>query len=59
MSDKKVTVKLTKSLSGRLKSHIATARGLGLRKINQESTLEDTPSVRGMIAKIYYMLEVK
>jgi large subunit ribosomal protein L30 len=33
-------------------------RGLGLRKLNSESTLEDTPSVRGMINKVAYLVKV-
>ncbi len=55
---KTVKVKLIKSLNGRLKSHKATALGLGLRKISQQVELEDTPSVRGMIRKISYLLQV-
>lgn len=55
---KKVKVKLIKSLIGRLETHKATARGLGLKKINQQVELEDTPSVRGMIRKISYLLQV-
>jgi large subunit ribosomal protein L30 len=33
-------------------------RGLGLRRLNSTSTLEDTPAVRGMINKIRYMVLV-
>jgi large subunit ribosomal protein L30 len=33
-------------------------RGLGLRKTNSESTLEDTPAVRGMIEKVSYLVKV-
>ena len=55
---KVVKVKLIKSLSGRLEAHKATARGLGLRKISQQVELEDTPSVRGMIRKISYLLHI-
>ena len=33
-------------------------RGLGLRKLNSESTLEDTPAVRGMINKVSYLVKV-
>ena len=36
----------------------ATLVGLGLNKMGRVSTLEDTPSVRGMIAKVAHMLEV-
>jgi large subunit ribosomal protein L30 len=58
-ADKKtVTVKLVKSVAGTRESHRATVRGLGLRKTQSESTLEDTPSVRGMIEKVSYMVRV-
>jgi len=33
-------------------------RGLGLRKINSVSELQDTPAVRGMINKVSYLIEV-
>ena len=55
----KITVKLIKGLPGTTKGVQANVRGLGLRKIGQTSELENTPSVRGMIKKIIYMLEVK
>ena len=59
MSDKKtVQIKLVKSINGTRESHRATVRGLGLRKLNSESTLEDTPSVRGMINKVSYLIKV-
>ena len=45
MSDKKtLTVKLVKSVAGTKHSHRDTVRGLGLRKVNSERTLEDTPA---------------
>ena len=59
MSHKKtVQIKLVKSINGTRESHRATVRGLGLRKLNSESTLEDTPSVRGMINKVSYLIKV-
>ena len=59
MSDKKtVQIKLVKSINGTRESHRAMVRGLGLRKLNSESTLEDTPSVRGMINKVSYLVKV-
>ncbi len=59
MSDKKtVTVKLVKSIAGTRESHRATVRGLGLRKLNSERQLEDTPAVRGMINKVSYLVKV-
>ena len=54
-----LTIKLLRSSIGRLKSHKSTLLGLGLKKIGQIVILEDSPHVRGMINKIYYLLEVK
>ncbi len=57
MADKKIKVTLVKSTIGRLKSHIACAKGLGLRRIHQTVEVIDTPENRGMINKIYYMVK--
>jgi large subunit ribosomal protein L30 len=54
----KVKVQLVRSPIGCKESHRATVRGLGLRKINSVSELEDTPAVRGMINKISYLVKV-
>jgi len=53
------TLKVTqiKSLIGTKQSHRATIRGLGLRRINHTVQLEDTPCVRGMINKVFYMVK--
>lgn len=51
-------VKLVKGLIGTRESHRATVRGLGLRRVNSVSELEDTPSVRGMINKVAYLVKV-
>jgi large subunit ribosomal protein L30 len=56
---KTLQVTLTKSKISRLAAHKACAMGLGLRKIRQTVTVEDTPAVRGMINKISYMVSVK
>lgn len=45
MSDKTVKVQLVKSLIGTRESHRATVRGLGLRRLNSVSELQDTPAV--------------
>jgi large subunit ribosomal protein L30 len=59
MADKPtVKVKLVRSPIGTKRSHRDTVRGLGLRKLNSESVLEDTPAVRGMINKIAYLVRV-
>jgi large subunit ribosomal protein L30 len=54
----KVTVKQTGSPIRRTKDQRATLAGLGLNKMGRTSTLEDTPSVRGMIAKVAHLIEV-
>ena len=59
MSKKTLKVTQIKSSIGRLPKHRATVVGLGLRKIGHPVELEDTPSVRGMINKISYMLTVE
>ena len=57
----KKTIKITqlKSSIGRLKEHKACLRGLGLRRIRHVVEVEDTPSVRGMVNKISYMIKVE
>lgn len=58
MSTKVIRVQLTKSLIGTRKSHRATVRGLGLRRLNSVSELLDTPAVQGMINKVGYLVKV-
>ena len=58
MADKKIKVKLVKSTAGCKQSHRDTVRGLGLRRMHHTVELEDTPSVRGMINKVYYLVQV-
>ena len=57
----KKTIKITqiKSSIGRLPKHKATLTGLGLRRIGHTVVLEDTPSVRGMAERVYYMVKVE
>ncbi|MEK8032356.1 50S ribosomal protein L30 [Ideonella sp. DXS29W] len=55
---KTLRVKLVRSPIGCKVSHRDTVRGLGLRKLNSERVLEDTPAVRGMINKIAYLVQV-
>ena len=57
-TQKTITVKLVKSTIGRLEAHKACVRGLGLKKIHQTVTVIDTPSNRGMINRVSYMLQV-
>lgn len=54
----KIKVQLVKSAAGRLKKHRACVAGLGLRRIGHTVEVEDTPSVRGMIDRVSYMVKV-
>ncbi len=59
MSQKKtIRIRQVKSAIGTKPAHREVLRGLGLRRIRHEVEREDTPAVRGMIAKISYLLEV-
>jgi large subunit ribosomal protein L30 len=53
-----VRVRQKASPQRRPKEQRATLVGLKLNKIGRESVLEDTPSVRGMIAKVAHLVEV-
>ncbi len=54
----KVTVRQTASPIRRKIDQRATLVGLGLNRIGRTAQLEDTPAVRGMIAKVAHMVEV-
>ncbi len=54
-----IRVRLVRSTIGRLASHKACVKGLGLRRVNHEVEVIDTPQNRGMINKIEYLLEVR
>jgi large subunit ribosomal protein L30 len=56
---KSVKVTLIKSVYGQLKSHQATVRGLGLRRIRDSAVLVDTPEIRGMIRASGHLLKVE
>ncbi|MES9845386.1 MAG: 50S ribosomal protein L30 [Candidatus Sedimenticola sp. PURPLELP] len=60
MADKKtMKVTLMRSMNGRLKSHQACVRGLGLRRMHQTVEVEDTAATRGMANKVSYMVKVE
>ena len=54
----KITVRQTASPLRRKSDQRATLVGLGLNRIGRQKVLEDTPSVRGMIAKVAHMVEI-
>jgi large subunit ribosomal protein L30 len=52
-------VTLKRSIIGRPGKHRRVVQSLGLRKLNNEVVLRDTPQVRGMIEKVSHLLEVE
>ena len=56
---KQINVTLVRSPNGSQHVHRECVRGLGLKRMNQTVTLEDTPSVRGMVNKINYLVRVE
>ncbi len=59
MSKAVIKVTQVKSTAGRLKNHQACVAGLGLRRIGHTVEVEDTPSVRGMINQVNYLVKVE
>ena len=58
MPDKKLKVTLTRSMIGLSPKQEATVRALGLRRIRHSVRHDDSPTVRGMIAKVYFAVSV-
>ena len=54
-----IKLTLVRSANGRLRAHKACVAGLGLRRIGHSVAVEDTPSTRGMINKVHYLLRVE
>ena len=55
----KLKISLAKSLIGRPEKQRTVVRTLGLSKINQTVVLEDSPVIRGMVAKVGFLLRVE
>lgn len=55
----KLKVTLVRSPIGRPQTQKATVHGLGLYRLNQTQTLEDTPSIRGMIQKVRHLVKIE
>ena len=55
---KTVTIEQTGSPIGRPGEQRETLKGLGLNKIGRRASVEDTPAVRGMIAKVAHLVRV-
>ena len=56
---KTLKVTLVRSTAGRIASHRACVKGLGLRRIGHAVEVIDTPANRGMIDKVDYLLKVE
>ncbi len=56
---KSFKLKLLRSLIGCNPTQRATVKGLGLRKINSEVTVKDSPEMRGMIFKVKHLVDVE
>jgi len=54
-----INVTLVRSPIGAQPKHRECVRGLGLKRMHQTVTLEDTPSIRGVVNKVYYMVRVE
>ena len=54
----KIIVKQIRSTIGRPESQVKIVKALGLGRIGKTKEIEDTPSVRGMIAKVSHLVEV-
>lgn len=59
MAVKTIRVKQIRSSAGRLKAHQSSLRGLGLRRIGHTVEVEDTPSNRGMVNRVHYLVSVE
>lgn len=57
MTRLKVTLK--HSAIGRPKNQLEQLKGLGLRRMNDERVLENTPAVRGMVKKVLHLVDVE
>ena len=55
----KINVSLKKSIIGASKRQVATIKALGLGKINSTVVHEDTPQIRGMVAKVNHLVVVE
>ena len=59
MPDQKLRITLTRSLIGLKPNHVRTLHALGLRRIRASVHHDDTPAVRGMIARVPYAVRVE
>lgn len=56
--NKTIRIRQIKSAIGTRREHREVLKGLGLRRIRHEVERPDTPAIRGMVAKVQYLLEI-
>ena len=56
--NKKIKIKKIGSLIRQPQNQVRIVKGLGIRKTNSETEIEDTPSVRGMLSKVAHLVKV-
>jgi len=56
---KTIRVRLFKSINGCQARHRISVRALGLRKLNDVRDLQDSPSVRGLINQVSYLVRIE
>jgi large subunit ribosomal protein L30 len=59
VAEKKLRLRLARSVIGLSPQQEATVKALGLRRMNQVVVHDDTPTIRGMIARVPHVLEVR
>lgn len=55
---KTIRIRQVRSIIGTRREHREVVKGLGLRRIRHEVERPDTPAIRGMVAKVQYLLEI-
>ena len=58
-AERKLMVTLKRSGIGRPRRQRETLRGMGLTRLHKTVVLQDTPEIRGMVAKVIHLVEVK
>ncbi len=59
MPSRKLKITLVRSLIGLKPNHVKTLQALGLRKIRATVRHDDTPTIRGMVARVPYAVRVE
>ena len=58
-AERKLMITLKRSGIGRPQRQRDTLRGMGLTKLHKTVVLKDTPAIRGMVAKVIHLVDVK